>query len=46
MDLVIVRENEEDLYAGIEHRQTDEVYQCLRTKINRLNCTHAFATKN
>ncbi len=30
MDLVIVRENEEDLYAGIEHRQTDDVYQCLK----------------
>ena len=29
-DLVIVRENEEDLYAGIEHRQTDEVVQCLK----------------
>ncbi len=29
-DLVIVRENEEDLYAGIEHRQTDEVFQCLK----------------
>jgi isocitrate dehydrogenase len=30
MNLVIVRENEEDLYAGIEHRQTDEVYQSLK----------------
>jgi len=30
MDVVVVRENEEDLYAGIEHRQTDEVYQCLK----------------
>lgn len=30
MDTVIVRENEEDLYAGIEHRQTPEVYQCLK----------------
>ncbi|MCZ8130383.1 MAG: NADP-dependent isocitrate dehydrogenase [Steroidobacteraceae bacterium] len=30
MDLVIIRENEEDLYAGIEHRQTDEVFQCLK----------------
>jgi isocitrate dehydrogenase len=30
MDVVIVRENEEDLYAGIEHRQTDEVVQCLK----------------
>jgi len=30
LDIVIVRENEEDLYAGIEHRQTNEVYQCLK----------------
>lgn len=30
MNLVIVRENEEDLYAGIEHHQTDEVVQCLK----------------
>ena len=30
IDLVIVRENEEDLYAGIEHRQTNEVYQTLK----------------
>ena len=30
MDLVIIRENEEDLYAGIEHRQTQDVTQCLK----------------
>lgn len=30
MDLVIIRENEEDVYAGIEHRQTQEVTQCLK----------------
>lgn len=30
MDVVIIRENEEDLYAGIEHRQTTDVYQCLK----------------
>lgn len=30
MDVVIIRENEEDLYAGIEHRQTPEVTQCLK----------------
>jgi isocitrate dehydrogenase len=30
MDIVVIRENEEDLYAGIEHRQTDDVYQCLK----------------
>src|SRR5882757_9902546 len=30
MDVVIVRENEEDLYAGIEYRQTDQVTQCLK----------------
>ena len=30
MDVVIIRENEEDLYAGIEHQQTQEVVQCLK----------------
>ena len=30
MDLVIIRENEEDLYAGIEHRQTQDVVQSLK----------------
>ena len=30
MNLVVVRENEEDTYAGIEHQQTDEVIQCLK----------------
>lgn len=30
MDVVIIRENEEDVYAGIEHRQTEEVVQCLK----------------
>ena len=37
MNVVIIRENEEDLYAGIEHRQTDEVYQCLKL-ITRPGC--------
>lgn len=45
MDVVIVRENEEDLYAGIEHRQTAEVYQCLKL-VSRPGCErvirHAF----
>jgi isocitrate dehydrogenase len=30
MDVVIIRENEEDTYGGIEHRQTHEVVQCLK----------------
>lgn len=30
MNLVIVRENEEDVYGGIEHRQTQQVTQCLK----------------
>lgn len=30
MDVVVVRENEEDLYAGIEHQQTTDVVQCLK----------------
>jgi isocitrate dehydrogenase len=37
MNLVIIRENEEDLYAGIEHQQTDEVIQCLKL-ISRPGC--------
>ena len=37
MDVVVIRENEEDLYAGIEHRQTDEVVQCLKL-ISRPGC--------
>jgi isocitrate dehydrogenase len=45
MDVIIVRENEEDTYAGIEHRQTPEVTQCLKL-ISRPGCErivqHAF----
>jgi len=37
MDIVMIRENEEDLYAGIEHQQTDEVVQCLKL-ISRPGC--------
>ena len=37
LDIVIVRENEEDLYAGIEHQQTPEVVQCLKL-VSRPGC--------
>jgi isocitrate dehydrogenase len=37
LDVVIIRENEEDLYAGIEHQQTDEVVQCLKL-VSRQGC--------
>lgn len=37
IDLVVVRENVEDLYAGIEHMQTPDVAQCLKI-ISRLGC--------
>lgn len=37
MDVVIIRENEEDTYAGIEHQQTGEVTQCLKL-ITRPGC--------
>lgn len=30
MNVVIVRENEEDLYMGIEYRQTEETYEALK----------------
>ncbi len=37
MDLVIIRENEEDLYTGIEHRQTNQMTQCLKL-VSRPGC--------
>lgn len=37
LDIVVIRENEEDLYAGIEHQQTAEVVQCLKL-ISRPGC--------
>ncbi|MFP4094707.1 MAG: NADP-dependent isocitrate dehydrogenase [Cyclobacteriaceae bacterium] len=37
LDMVIIRENEEDLYAGIEHQQTEEVVQCLKL-VSRPGC--------
>jgi isocitrate dehydrogenase len=37
IDLVVVRENVEDLYAGIEHMETPGVAQCLKV-ISRKGC--------
>jgi isocitrate dehydrogenase len=37
INMVIVRENEEDLYAGIEHQQTQDVVQALKL-ISRPGC--------
>lgn len=37
LDVVIIRENEEDLYAGIEHRQTINSFQNLKL-ITRTGC--------
>jgi isocitrate dehydrogenase len=37
MDVVIVRENEEDLYAGIEYRLSPDVMECLKL-ISRPGC--------
>lgn len=37
IDLIVVRENVEDLYAGIEHMQTPGVAQCLKL-ITRKGC--------
>jgi isocitrate dehydrogenase len=37
MDMVIVRENEEDLYAGIEYRQTQGVMESMKL-ISRPGC--------
>jgi isocitrate dehydrogenase len=43
IDLVVVRENVEDLYAGIEHMQTPEVAQCLKL-ITRPGCERIVRT--
>ncbi len=51
MDMVIVRENEEDLYAGIEYRQSDDAYHCVKL-ITRSGCeriiryAYEYAIKN
>lgn len=37
MNLIIIRENEEDTYTGIEYRETDDVYQCLKL-LSRPGC--------
>ena len=37
MNVVIVRENEEDVYGGIEHRQSNDITQCLKL-ISRGGC--------
>ena len=37
MDVVIIRENEEDLYAGIEYRQSNNAYQSIKL-ITRTGC--------
>jgi isocitrate dehydrogenase len=43
IDLVVVRENVEDLYAGIEHMQTPDVAQCLKI-VSRLGCRRVAVT--
>lgn len=37
LDVVIIRENEEDLYTGIEYRQTNHAYQTLKL-VTRPGC--------
>ena len=43
MDVVIVREDEEDTYGGIPYRQTAQVTQCLKL-ISRPGCEKSAAT--
>ena len=45
IDVVIVRENEEDLYSGLEYRQTFDAYKAIKniTKFNSTRiCQYAF----
>lgn len=43
VDFIVVRENVEDLYAGIEHMQTPGVGQCLKL-ISRKGCEKVIRT--
>ncbi|ACT69161.1 isocitrate dehydrogenase [Neorickettsia risticii] len=45
MDIVIIRENEEDLYSGIEYRQTLDTYNCTKVITESTSeriCRYAF----
>ncbi len=44
VDMVIVRENIEDTYGGVEHRQSEDLAQCLRfiTRSGSIRC-HRYA---
>lgn len=45
VDIVIIRENEEDLYSGIEYRQTRDTYNCTKViteKTSEKICRYAF----
>ncbi|MCD6036101.1 MAG: NADP-dependent isocitrate dehydrogenase [Rickettsiales bacterium] len=37
LNMVVIRENEEDLSNGVEHRQTQGIYQCLKL-VSRKGC--------
>ncbi len=37
MDVAIIRENEEDLYAGIEYRLTEQNFECLKL-VSKAGC--------
>lgn len=39
VNLVIIRENEEDMYAGIEYRETQDTIECLKL-VSRQGCEH------
>ncbi len=52
MNVIIIRENEEDLYTGIEYQQTQEMFQCLKLisksgsrRINRFAFEYALEHK-
>ena len=52
MDVIIIRENEEGLYTGIEYQQTQEMFQCLKLisksgsqRIHRFAFEYAFKHK-
>ncbi|MEH0831109.1 isocitrate dehydrogenase [Anaplasma bovis] len=45
LDIVVIRENEEDTYSGIEHRLSEDMYECVKVATRSASeriCLYAF----
>ena len=45
LDIVVIRENEEDTYSGVEHRLSEDMYECVKVATRTASekiCLYAF----